>query len=182
MSLPNILTLFRIALIPVVLIGMSFESVLMHWIAFGAFVLASITDYFDGKLARALDQTSPFGILFDPVADKLLVCSCLMMLTAKGQLPSLHLIPGIVILCREIFVSGLREFLAQLNVDMPVSAWGKVKTACQLLALGLMILNVDLTFPNTPILNPISYILLWGAATLTIISGWGYLQKSIKHF
>ena len=181
MTIPNMLTLLRVALIPFLVLALALKTESSHWIGFWIFVAASCTDYLDGKLARSLSQISPFGKFFDPVADKLLVAASILMLAALGRLPDLHIIPGLVILCREIFVSGLREFLAQINVTMPVSPLGKVKTAFQFGALAVLILNPEQTFEKIPYLQGLGFMMLWAAAILTLISGYDYLRTGIVY-
>ena len=128
LTLPNILTISRVAVIPV-FVGLFFlESAAGQWIACGLFVIAAITDFFDGYLARSRGQMSAFGTFMDPVADKLLVASALLMMVAFDQISDLAILPAVTILCREILVSGLREYLAGLAVSLPVSRLAKGKT------------------------------------------------------
>ena len=114
-TISNLLTLARVCLVPVLSCLMAMNTAVGHWSAFAVFIVASVTDYLDGKLARSWSQVSPFGKFFDPVADKLLTAASLFMLASLGRLPDYHIIAGLIILCREIFVSGLREFLAEIN-------------------------------------------------------------------
>ena len=144
LSLPNMLTYARIVAVPMVVIcffwGGSFvANDNARWWAFGIFVVASITDFFDGYLARAWQQTSTIGRMLDPIADKLLVAACLLLLAADGTIRGWSLWAAIIILCREILVSGLREYLAELKVSVPVSKVAKWKTTAQLLALGFLV-------------------------------------------
>jgi len=146
LSLPNILTFARIAAIPVVVGCVYAQSIMdgplwLRWVALGVFIAAGITDFFDGYYARIWDQQSAFGKMLDPIADKLLVASCLLMLAADGIIHGWTLWAAIVILCREILVSGLREYLAGTRVSVPVTTIAKFKTAVQMLAIGAMILN-----------------------------------------
>ena len=141
LTLPNVLTLSRVAVIPM-FVGLFFlESSSGQWIACAVFTLAGITDFFDGYLARSRGQLSAFGTFLDPVADKLLVASALLMMVGFGQIADLAIIPAVIILCREIMVSGLREFLAGLSISLPVSKFAKWKTTIQMIAIGILILR-----------------------------------------
>ena len=181
LNLPNLLTYSRVAAVPVV-VGLLFwpEDFWSRWIALSVYVAAGITDYFDGYFARAYAQHSMLGRMLDPIADKLLVAACLLMLTTDHTISGIHLWAAIVILCREILVSGLREYLAELKVGMPVSRVAKWKTAFQLVALGFLIAGPagEVILPGT---ITIGLTLLWLAAALTIFTGWDYLKTSIDH-
>ena len=177
-NLPNILTISRIVVIPLIFLSIYITS--YAWAMFSAvlFVIASITDYFDGYLARARNQTSAFGRLLDPIADKLLVATALVVILAKPDMYSLGIsvIPVFVILCREILVSGLREFLREVNVGLPVTKLAKWKTAFQMTALSMMLFRelwVGWSY--------IGEFLLWVAAVLTFITGYQYYQKSLDY-
>lgn len=177
-NLPNILTLSRIAVIPFIFLSIYFTS--YAWAMFAAilFVIASVTDYFDGYLARARNETSAFGRLLDPIADKLLVATALVVILAKPEMYFLRLsiIPVFVILCREILVSGLREFLREVNVGLPVTKLAKWKTTFQMVALAMML------FRDWWIgWGYIGEFLLWVAAILTFITGYQYYQKSLDY-
>lgn len=181
-SLPNILTYGRLVAVPLV-VGFMFwpEEHWARWAAFTLFILAAITDYFDGYLARAYAQQSTLGRMLDPIADKLLVASCLLMLVRENQpVTGVAVWAAIVILCREILVSGLREFLAELRVSVPVSRVAKWKTTAQLVALSFLILGPagDVYFSWT---TSIGIMLLYIAAILTLYTGWDYLHSGIKH-
>src|SRR5580704_8215009 len=144
MSLPNILTYARIAAIPVVVGCVYAESIMegplwLRWVALAVFIAAGITDYLDGYIARIWDQHSAFGRMLDPIADKLLVASCLLILAADGTINNWSLWAAVVILCREILVSGLREYLAALRVSVPVTKLAKWKTTAQLVAIGFLL-------------------------------------------
>src|ERR1700742_1462890 len=144
LSLPNILPCARIAAIPVVIGCVFVQSILdgplwLRWVALAVFIAAGITDYLDGYYARIWDQHSALGRMLDPIADKLLVASCLLMLAAENSIHGWALWAAIVILCREILVSGLREYLAGLRVSVPVSTLAKWKTTAQLVAIGFLI-------------------------------------------
>lgn len=177
-NLPNILTISRIAVIPLIFMSIYFTSYAWAMLAGALFIAASITDYLDGYLARAWNETSAFGRLFDSIADKLLVATALIVILAKPDMYSLNItiIPIFVILCREILVSGLREFLSEMNVGLPVTRLAKWKTAFQMTALSMMMFK-DLW-------SGWSYtgeFLLWVAAILTFITGYQYYQKSLDY-
>jgi len=181
-KLPNILTFSRIVAIPV-LIGLLLfvDDPAGSWLAFIAYTYACITDFFDGYLARAWHQQSAFGRFLDPIADKLLVASVLLALVGIDRVSGLTVLPAAVIMCREILVSGLREFLAEVQVGVPVSALAKWKTTLQMLCLGFLLVG-----PNGPDFGPlttseIGIYGLWGAAVLTLITGYDYLMHGLKH-
>jgi CDP-diacylglycerol--glycerol-3-phosphate 3-phosphatidyltransferase len=180
-NLPNVLTYARVAAVPVV-VGLLFwpEDVWSRWAALLVFVLAGVTDYFDGYFARAYAQQSTLGRMLDPIADKLLVAACLLMLAADGTIAGFSLWASIIILCREILVSGLREYLSELRVGMPVSRVAKWKTVFQLVAIGFLIAGPagEMILPGTTL---IGLVLLWAAAALTIYTGWDYLKTGIHH-
>jgi cardiolipin synthase len=181
LSLPNILTYGRLAAVPAVAALLAWpEDLWSRWIALGIFVVAAITDYFDGYFARAYAQQSALGRMLDPIADKLLVAACLLMLVADRTIQSWALGAAIVILCREILVSGLREFLAELKVSVPVSRVAKWKTTVQLVAVGFLIAGPagETVLPGT--IN-IGIGLLVIAAVLTLYTGWDYLKAGLQH-
>ncbi len=183
LSLPNILTYGRIAAVPVVVACLFWPDVIwVRWVAFGAFALAAITDYFDGYLARAWGQQSSLGRMLDPIADKLLVSACLLMLTATGTITmgNLAVCAAIVILCREILVSGLREFLAELRVSVPVTRLAKWKTTAQLVAIGFLLAGPagDAVLPWC---TKIGLVLLWVSAVLTLYTGYDYFRSGVQH-
>lgn len=177
-NLPNILTISRIVVIPLIFMSIYFTSYAWAILAGVLFVAASITDYLDGYLARAWNETSAFGRLLDPIADKLLVATALVVILVKPNMYSLGVtvIPAFVILCREILVSGLREFLREVNVGLPVTKLAKWKTAFQMTALAMMLFK-DLWLGW----SYIGEFLLWVAATLTFITGYQYYQKSLDY-
>lgn len=179
-NLSNILTLIRILVIPIILFLIYMKGPLSGWIAFILFSLAGISDYFDGYLARIRKEISSFGTFLDPIADKLLVASVILILTSKGIIDGLETIPALIILLREIAVSGLREFLASIKVSIPVSRIAKFKTSLQLIALGTLILSEG-GISILPILV-LGKIALWIAALLTLYTGFDYLKSGIKHF
>ena len=167
--------------VPIVVVMMFWpDEFWMRWTALGVFTLAAITDFFDGYLARIWSQQSSMGRMLDPIADKLLVAAVLLMLVADRTIASWSLWAAIVILCREILVSGLREFLAELKVSVPVSAVAKWKTTVQLIALGFLIAGRagEYVLPGN---TQIGLGLLWVAALLTLYTGWDYLKAGLKH-
>ena len=179
-GLPNFLTLSRILVIPLLVAAFFLPAPISNWTAFGLFVAASLTDYLDGWLARRLGQTSPFGRILDPVADKLLVAAAIVMLIWADRAPVL---PALIILCREILVSGLREFLAELKVGLPVTQLAKWKTAAQMIALCLLLVGLDTPLASAVPISPmdIGTALLWVAAGLTALTGYDYLRVALRH-
>lgn len=178
-NLPNLLTLFRIAVIPVMVAAFYVGGATGNWIAFGVFAVAGLTDYFDGYLARRLNQQSAFGRFLDPLADKLLVAAALVMMVAFGHISGLVVLPALVILCRELLISGLREFLAGIRIDMPVSRLAKWKTTIQMTAIGFLLVG-DAGPDAIPVVM-IGDGLLWVAAVLTLITGYDYLRAGLRH-
>ena len=184
-ALPNLLTYGRIAAVPVVAGCMYAQSVLGHglwlrWVALAIFIVAGITDWLDGFAARAYGQQSSFGRMLDPIADKLLVASCLLMLAVDGTIKGFALWAAIIILCREILVSGLREYLAELRVTVQVTWLAKWKTFLQLLAVGFCIAGEagDKVWPAT---THVGITLLWLSAVLTLYTGWDYFRAGVRH-
>lgn len=178
-NLPNMLTLFRIAVIPGLVALFYLETPLGRWLACGLFTIAGITDILDGYIARATRQQSVLGQFLDPLADKLLVSAALLMMVGFGQISGLVILPAVVILCREIMVSGLREFLAGLRVSVPVSALAKWKTVIQMVAIGVLI--VGDAGPDVIPARIIGEVGLWIAAALTLVTGYDYLRVGIVH-
>lgn len=185
LTLPNILTYGRIVAIPIVIGCMFGQSILegglwLRWLALAVFVVAGISDFLDGYLARAWAQQSSLGRMLDPIADKLLVASCLLMLAADGIIHGWTLWAAIVILCREILVSGLREYLAALRVSVPVTKLAKWKTTIQLVAIGFLIAGEagEAILPATTL---IGIVLLWISAIFTMYTGWDYFRAGIHH-
>jgi CDP-diacylglycerol--glycerol-3-phosphate 3-phosphatidyltransferase/cardiolipin synthase len=194
LTLPNILTLSRIFAVPLL-------AFLLWWpawapgygMAFALYCLMGITDYFDGLLARSSGAVSKLGIFLDPIADKIMVAAVILVLTAQGILRGpyvgdMHVIAGLIILVREIAVSGLREFLGGLQVSVPVSKLAKWKTTFQLVALGALILGGALPGWNAMVLgitmnipHTVGLVTLWAAAILTLVTGWDYLRIGLKH-
>jgi cardiolipin synthase len=184
-ALPNILTYSRITAVPIVVACMYAQSISdgplwLRWVALAVFIIAAITDFFDGYYARMWNQQSAFGRMLDPIADKLLVSACLLMLAADGTIKGWSLWAAIVILCREILVSGLREYLAALHVRVPVTQLAKWKTAVQLVAIGFLIAGEagEVILPPT---IPIGITLLWVSALVTLYTGWDYFRSGIHH-
>jgi cardiolipin synthase (CMP-forming) len=194
-ALPNALTILRILLVPVFAVAFVLPGDLARIVAVLVFALAGISDWLDGFAARKLKAGSDFGRMLDPIADKVLVAVALMMLVAEGTftrynvttgaLSLLRLVPALIILSREILVSGLREFLAGTRVSVPVSAIAKIKTAVQMVAIGAMLLTplADKYFPGIPgeSYSAVAYILLWVAAALTVYTGVIYFRSGMRH-
>lgn len=184
LSLPNILTLSRILGVPLLVALMWYPGWTPGWLAaFILYCVIGITDYLDGYLARAQGAVSKLGIFLDPIADKILVAAVVLLLVGTrheaASIQGIHLIPALIILLREIMVSGLREFLAGLSVSVPVSALAKWKTTFQMVALGALILAGGL--PHILFIKQAGLFSLWAAAVLTLITGWDYLRVGIKH-
>jgi cardiolipin synthase len=176
-TVPNLLTLLRILSIPGIVFSLYTQTFLGDWFAFGFYTAACITDFFDGYVARALRQTSMVGRFLDPIADKLLVSTVLITCVGIGRLTGWHLIPVILIVCREIFISGLREFLADYQIKVPVSRLGKWKTTAQMLSLGFLMIYPSV--PETGMTYHIGVTLLWLSALITIWSGVSYLISAL---
>jgi CDP-diacylglycerol--glycerol-3-phosphate 3-phosphatidyltransferase/cardiolipin synthase len=194
LTLPNILTLSRIVALPLLAFLLWWPGwALGYGLAFGLYCLMGITDYFDGYLARSSGAVSKLGVFLDPIADKIMVAAVILVLTAQGILRGpyvgdMHVIAGLIILVREIAVSGLREFLGGLQVSVPVSKLAKWKTTFQLVALGALILGGAL--PNWNVMlggialnvpHTVGLTTLWAAAILTLLTGWDYLRVGLKH-
>jgi cardiolipin synthase (CMP-forming) len=183
-DLPNILTLSRIGAIPLLVL---LVAIGVHWadlLAALLFAAAAITDYLDGRLARERLQLSDLGRMLDPIADKLLIGATLMALVGFGRLPAGGIYPAIVIMLREILVSGLREYLAEIRIGLPVTRLAKWKTGVQMVALGVLLLGQG----GAHIIGlgglPMAWIggaLLWAAAVLTLVTGWDYLNAGLRH-
>jgi CDP-diacylglycerol--glycerol-3-phosphate 3-phosphatidyltransferase len=168
-SIPNALTVLRIILIPILIISFYLEGKMSHYVSAGIFIFASITDYVDGVLARYWKAQSNFGRMLDPIADKMLVASTLLMLVDQRIAP---VIPIVIILCREIFVSGMREYLGSIQKAIPVRFVGKLKTAIQMVAIITLLLGENGVFGEA---------CLWVAAILTLLSGAFYFVEGLKH-
>ena len=193
LALPNLLTYARIAAVPAVVACMYWQAILqgglwLRWIALAIFIAAWITDFLDGYFARMWGQQSTFGRMLDPIADKLLVASCLLMLAVDGTIKGWTVLAAIVILCREILVSGLREYLAELRVSVPVTQLAKWKTAVQLVAVGFLLagqagdklLSVRLG-GDDPVVTYIGIGLLWLSALVTLYTGYDYFRAGVRH-
>jgi cardiolipin synthase len=192
-ALPNLLTYGRIAAVPVVVAVMYWQSILqgglwLRWVALAIFITAGITDVLDGYFARSWDQQSLLGRMLDPIADKLLVASCLLMLAAEETIHGWSLLASVIILCREILVSGLREFLAELRVSVPVTRLAKWKTTWQLVAVGFLIAGeagdkfiMSVLKTEIPVVTDIGLLLLWLSALVTLYTGWDYLRAGVRH-
>ncbi len=184
-NLPNMLTYGRILAVPLIVLCFFLEGKLKssdfaRWSALLIFFRSSVSDFFDGYLARAWQQTSTIGRMLDPIADKLLVSSCLLLLAADGTIAGWTLWAAIVILCREILVSGLREYLAELKVSVPVTQLAKWKTTLQMIALGFLLAGPagDKVFP---FVTELGLALLWISAIVTLYTGWDYFRAGLKH-
>ncbi len=179
-TLPNLLTLSRIVAVPLLVAFLWWPGwAAGYGIAFALYCLMGITDYFDGYLARANGAVSRLGIFLDPIADKIMVAAVVLILVGTRDIAGIHVIAALVILLREIAVSGLREFLAQVQVSVPVSRLAKWKTTLQLVALGGIILGGAL--PAMIWIHQVGLLALWGAAVLTLLTGWDYLRVGLKH-
>jgi CDP-diacylglycerol--glycerol-3-phosphate 3-phosphatidyltransferase len=185
LTLPNLLTLSRILAVPILVFLLWRPAPLDYAITFVLYCVVGITDYFDGYLARAQGRISRLGQFLDPIADKIMVGAVLVMLISSRkanpmpEIAGLHIIPALVILLREIIVSGLREFLAELRVSIPVSALAKWKTTLQMVALGALILGGAV--PDMPWVHAVGLVCLWAAAALTLVTGYDYLRIGIRH-
>ena len=180
-NLPNSLTFLRLLAAPgVAVMFLYFHRPWADWFALALFIGAAITDWFDGYLARVWEQQSALGRMLDPIADKLLVAACLLMLVSNKTITGLSVWAALIILSREILVSGLREFLAELRVSVPVTQVAKWKTTLQLLALGFLIAG-PAGEPVLPGTIKIGIGLLWVAAILTLYTGWDYFRAGIRH-
>ncbi len=207
LALPNLLTYGRIAAVPVVVGCMYWQGILngglwLRWVALAIFIAAGVTDILDGYFARMWGQQSSLGRMLDPIADKLLVASCLLMLAAEETIRGWSILAAIIILCREILVSGLREYLAELNVRVQVTRLAKWKTTLQLVAVGFLIAGeagdaavpqLTVTVPTlltagtlfgSQVLGVVTFIgiaLLWISALLTLYTGWDYLRAGLRY-
>ena len=186
LTLPNLLTLSRIFAVPILVFLLWHPHWFDYGLAFGLYVLMGITDYFDGYVARTRGTVSKLGVFLDPIADKIMIAAVIVMLVAMDD-PALgrpaiqgpEVVAALIILLREIAVSGLREFLADLRVSMPVSQLAKWKTTFQLVSLGALILAGAL--PQFAFIRQVGLFSLWAAAALTLITGWDYLRVGLKH-
>ncbi|PKP90962.1 MAG: CDP-diacylglycerol--glycerol-3-phosphate 3-phosphatidyltransferase [Alphaproteobacteria bacterium HGW-Alphaproteobacteria-16] len=180
LTLPNVLTLSRIVTVPLLVFFLWWpEWRAGYALAFATYCLMGITDYFDGYLARSRGTVSKLGVFLDPIADKIMVAAVILILCGKEIIPGVHLIAALIILLREIAVSGLREFLGGIQVSVPVSALAKWKTALQLTSLGGLVLAGAL--PEWVWVHDVSLAMLWAAAVLTLLTGWDYLRVGLRH-
>jgi CDP-diacylglycerol--glycerol-3-phosphate 3-phosphatidyltransferase len=185
LTLPNILTLSRILAVPILVFLLWNPSPIDYAITFVLYCLVGITDYFDGYLARAQGTVSRLGVFLDPIADKIMVAAVIVVLVSSRQasgepvIHDFHIVPALIILLREITVSGLREFLAGIQVSVPVSQMAKWKTTFQLVALGALILGGAV--PDWPWVHDLGLVSLWAAAILTLVTGWDYIRVGLKH-
>lgn len=185
LALPNILTYARIAAVPVVVGIIFWQSIFdgplwLRWVALVIFIAAGVTDFLDGYLARVWEQHSSLGRMLDPIADKLLVSSCLLMLAAEESVRGWTLLAAVVILCREILVSGLREYLAELRVSVPVTRLAKWKTSAQMVAIGFLIAG-EAGDRIVPVVSEIGIGLLWASAILTLYTGYDYMRAGLRY-
>lgn len=178
--LPNILTFFRIIILPFIIALFFVPTAWAAWAALGLYIMACITDFFDGYVARKMKTVSALGTFLDPIADKIFIAALLIVLVGFNRIDGLWQIAAIVILGRELMVSGLREFLGPMNIQLPVSRLAKWKTTVQMIALGFLVIGDYGNF----ILPYTLEIGQWGltfAAILTVITGWSYVQAGLKH-
>jgi len=183
-KIPNILTIGRIVIVPVFILTFYLPGTLGDWIPFFIFVLASFTDFLDGLLARLYKEESKLGELLDPIADKIIVASALVLLVMDKTIINYEVVAAIIILTREILISGLREFLAKVQVTMPVSRLGKSKTFIQMFAIAILLTgesgNKLVSFGDYNA-HSVGIVLLWVAAFLTLYTGYDYVKKGIDH-
>ena len=184
MKIPNILTIGRIIIVPIFVLTFFIPGFFGDLIPFTLFVLASFTDYLDGLLARLFKEESKLGELLDPIADKILVSAALILLVMNGTIENYEVIAAIIILTREILVSGLREFLAKVSVAMPVTSLTKLKTFLQMLSIAILLTgesgNKIINFQDYNA-HTVGIILLWLSAFLTLYTGYDYVKKGIVH-
>jgi CDP-diacylglycerol--glycerol-3-phosphate 3-phosphatidyltransferase len=182
-NLPNMLTYGRIAAVPVVAGLLLWSGSTARWIALGIYIIAAITDFLDGYLARKWQQQSSLGRMLDPIADKVLVAVVLLVLCADDILRGGHIWAAVIILSREVLVSGLREYLGELQVSVPVTQIAKWKTTVQLVSIGFLIAGPagDALFPGFPFVTAIGIAMLWVAAGLTLYTGYDYFRAGIRH-
>ncbi|MGN6570828.1 MAG: CDP-diacylglycerol--glycerol-3-phosphate 3-phosphatidyltransferase [Pseudolabrys sp.] len=185
LSLPNILTYGRIAAVPVVVGLLFWQSIFegplwLRWVALAVFIVAGVTDFLDGYFARIWGQQSSLGRMLDPIADKLLVASCLLMLAADETIRGWTLFAAVIILCREILVSGLREYLAELRVSVPVTRLAKWKTSAQMVAVGFLVAG-EAGDQVIPVVSEVGIWLLWLSAMLTLYTGYDYMRAGLRY-
>jgi cardiolipin synthase len=184
-ALPNLLTYGRIAAVPVVVGLLFWQSIFqgplwLRWVALAIFIAAAVTDFLDGYFARVWEQFSSLGRMLDPIADKLLVSSCLLMLAAEEAIRGWTLLAAVIILCREILVSGLREYLAELRVSVPVTRLAKWKTTAQMVAIGFLVAG-EAADRVVPVVSQIGIVLLWASAVVTLYTGYDYMRAGLRY-
>jgi len=185
LALPNILTYGRIAAVPVVVGVLFWQSIFegplwLRWLALVVFIVAGVTDFLDGYFARIWGQQSSLGRMLDPIADKLLVAASLLMLAAGSTIRGWTLLAAVIILCREILVSGLREYLAELQVSVPVTRLAKWKTSAQMVAIGFLIAG-EAGDRIVPVVSQVGILLLWLSAVLTLYTGYDYMRAGLRY-
>ena len=185
LALPNILTYARIAAVPVVVGLLVWQSIFsgglwFRWVALAVFIGAGVTDFFDGYFARIWGQQSSLGRMLDPIADKLLVAASLLILAAGSTIRGWTLLAAVIILCREILVSGLREYLAELQVSVPVTRLAKWKTGAQMVAIGFLIAG-EAGDRIVPGISQAGILLLWLSAVLTLYTGYDYMRAGLRY-
>ena len=184
LKIPNILTIGRIILVPIFILTFYLPGALGDWIPFSIFLLASFTDFLDGLLARLYKEESKLGEILDPIADKIIIASALVLLVMDDTIKNYEVIAAIIILIREILISGLREFLAKVQVSMPVTSLTKSKTFIQMFAIATLLTgesgNKIISFGDYNA-HSIGIILLWLSAFLTLYTGYDYVRKKIHH-
>jgi len=187
-ALPNLLTYARLVAVPVLVFCFYIEGNAIRWLSFAVFIVATLSDFLDGYLARAWRQQSAIGRMLDPIADKILVATALMLLVFEGTIGSWSLLAAIIIMTREISVSGLREFLAELSVPLPVSRLAKWKTTLQMIAIGILLIGkagdqlLKIAFNDT--IGLVTYtglLLLWVSALITVYTGYDYFRAGLRH-
>lgn len=178
--LPNLLTLARIVLTPIFVAAFWIDMPVGRWVAFALFVIAAVTDYADGWIARRRNVVSRLGAMLDPIADKLLIAAALLMLVYLDDIRGFVIIPALIILAREILVSGMREFLATISVQVPVSSISKFKTVVQVIAIAMLILAPAIEHVWGWV-HRAGIVALWGAAVLTIYTGFSYVRANVAH-
>ena len=183
-KIPNILTIGRIIIVPFFVLAFYLPGFYGDLTALILFIIASFTDFLDGMLARMMSEESKLGELLDPIADKIIVATSLILLVMDGTIRHFEVIAAIIILTREILISGLREFLAKGKIKLPVSNLSKLKTALQMVAIGLLLSgdtgNKIINFQDYNA-QTIGIILLWLSAFLTLFTGYEYMRKGIDH-
>ena len=186
-SLPNLLTYGRIVAVPLLVLSFYVESTASRWVSFAVFIAATISDFFDGYLARAWHQQSAIGRILDPIADKLLVATALLLLVSDGTISGWSVLAAIVILTREISVSGLREFLAELRVSVPVTNLAKWKTTMQMVAIGFLLAGpagdklLRYYLADIGLFTYVGLLLLWISALITVYTGYDYFRAGLRH-